>query len=290
MRRVLIFAAIAALVPAPGFAQTNTGSARTGLAGEQGVGNPPATSALPNSSANAPNASPPTVNRAGQPNTAPANSLQFQPNATASDATPNGTAPGPSQRQYGPRQVTPRQYGSDRLNYGSGLTPNNGQQARQQNSQQQNNTDSVGRTMFPPNNRFRTVPGATGGMYGYGASGSIPSQNGAVPGRNRNDPRMNIANQTIQQGFDPNVPRQPTAADINGWRFANQNGTWWYWMPGEYWVSWDGSQWNQYTPAGPPTGAPAATNDANPAPAIARPSIGPATTIASPTAAIPNFQ
>jgi hypothetical protein len=187
----------------------------------------------------------------------------------------------------------PRQYGSDRLNYGSGLAPRTAQQQlqQQQSVQQQNNAKPMGRTMFPPNNRFRIGPGA---FENYGVAGM---QSQAV-----GDPRMNPANQGMNQTFDPNVPQVPTAADTNGWRFANQNGTWWYWMPGQYWVSWDGGQWNRYTPVGPPTNtaAPARTAFTNPAPAVARPSMGPSTTATapagamptaiSPAAPIPNFQ
>jgi hypothetical protein len=180
------------------------------------------------------------------------------------------------------------------LNYGSGLIPNGGRQyypqqqfqpqylqqlyPQQQFQQSQNYADPVGRTAFPLNNRFRPGPSAF---------------NSGIANQSQTPNIGNPINPQFNQNYDPNVPSQPSQSDTNGWRFANHNGNWWYWMPGEYWASWDGSQWNRYTPAGPPTNdSTGRTMFGNSAPAIARPNINNSTTSRpqDPAAAVPNFQ
>src|SRR5262249_14454239 len=141
--------------------------------------------------------------------------------------------------------------------------------------------DPVGRTMFPPINRF----GISSGAYNsYQAANQFQAPSTF-------NPQMNSANQRLNQGYDPNVPLQPNPADVNGWRFANQNGNWWYWMPENYWVSWNGSQWNRYNAGGATTNA-AGTMFGNSAPAVSRPMFNNSTTTRpqDPAASIPNFQ
>jgi hypothetical protein len=261
MIRIFIAAAIA-IQTTTAFAQTNAGGQVT---------NPAAAAALPNSRANAPNASPQPTTPTTIP---PANAQQFQPNITASEATPNATGPGPSQRQFGPRQTMPRQYGTERLNNGRGVVPNF---VPRQNiyNEPTNYGNAIERAMFPPTNRSGIGPDSSNrqrALYGYGLNSEGPLQP-------RNDLRMNTANVPLNGAIDPNVPSQPSAADVNGWRFANQNGTWWYWMPGDYWAVWNGGQWNRYTPAESPTNVtPSTATPAYSVPAVARPSFGPSTT------------
>jgi hypothetical protein len=42
--------------------------------------------------------------------------------------------------------------------------------------------------------------------------------------------------------------RGEKSTDRDAWRFTKYNGSWWYWMPGNYWVKWDGSKWKRHEP------------------------------------------
>ncbi len=36
------------------------------------------------------------------------------------------------------------------------------------------------------------------------------------------------------------------AASADAWRFRRHNGQWWYWLPSNKWVVWNGTKWEPY--------------------------------------------
>jgi hypothetical protein len=66
----------------------------------------------------------------------------------------------------------------------------------------------------------------------------------------------------------PQAEAKPVDAkpvDTEGWRYRFHDGRWWYWLPTQQWVYWDGSKWNDVVAPPAPTAAPAVTY-ANPGP------------------------
>jgi hypothetical protein len=61
-------------------------------------------------------------------------------------------------------------------------------------------------------------------------------------------------NRALREFRDQNAPRDDgrlpgtAGAGTNNWRYKQQNGHWWYWLPSNQWVFWNGSGWVQYTP------------------------------------------
>lgn len=43
----------------------------------------------------------------------------------------------------------------------------------------------------------------------------------------------------VQVAADAN----PNLQGDNGWRYKHHNGQWWYWLPSNQWVLWNGNQW-----------------------------------------------
>jgi hypothetical protein len=47
---------------------------------------------------------------------------------------------------------------------------------------------------------------------------------------------------------DRDRPRDDGRRRDNRWRYRYQNGHWWYWLPSNQWVFWNGSAWLAYAP------------------------------------------
>jgi hypothetical protein len=42
----------------------------------------------------------------------------------------------------------------------------------------------------------------------------------------------------------------PAAQQNDAWRYKYHQGQWWYWLPSESWVVWNGQSWDPYRPGG----------------------------------------
>jgi hypothetical protein len=154
----------------------------------------------------------------GLGNSFPANSLRNAPNTSVSGSfSAPGTAAGTSAvQQYGGNATADRSTLADRSHMRVNI-----------------------------NRRFQMPPAPD---YYYG--NRLPNQTAVNPNMPVK-PSYGFQN-SLPQNFDPNTPLQPSPNDLNAWRFANHNGTWWYWMPTDYWMTWNGNTWNRYTPASAP--------------------------------------
>jgi hypothetical protein len=54
---------------------------------------------------------------------------------------------------------------------------------------------------------------------------------------------------------DPRATADAHATGADGkstgdsWRYKQHNGRWWYWLPANRWVVWNGAKWEDYNPA-----------------------------------------
>ena len=116
------------------------------------------------------------------------------------------------------------------------------------------NNSAAQRSNYAPN----SLPNFRGALTANGATpySGTGQTNSTLPNRYGNTQTYNGMqyNDRTAMGLNTNAvtPATPTQNDPNGWRYANHNGNWWYWMPGEYWMTWNGNAWNRYsTPTSP---------------------------------------
>jgi hypothetical protein len=70
------------------------------------------------------------------------------------------------------------------------------------------------------------------------ASGGVAAPN--------TDASANIGSVNGQQTQPLSRAQNTAAGNANSWRMVNQNGRWWYWAPGNYWMGYDGATWTRY--------------------------------------------
>ncbi len=214
--------------------QTQTQSQGAAVA-QPGVGSgatPAFSDAAPNASSDGQTVKP----RTGFGNSYPANSLRNAPNTSATGSLGHSSASAGSQAIEG----TMRGQGSAQIN----------NQMFNGSTTQGQNPANLGRLGRQPTGRLNAAPGTFGNNTNfYGPTAQRWSYAPNIPNNYSNVPlNQNQGLNTSMPGQDPNTPLQPSPNDLNAWRFANHNGSWWYWMPGDYWMTWNGTAWNRYVP------------------------------------------
>ncbi len=78
----------------------------------------------------------------------------------------------------------------------------------------------------------------------------------AIPYREAPRVRTEIAGEAVPAPRADEIPSPAAQRDDQTWRYRWHEGHWWYWLPSERWVYWDGGRWNEFgRPAGRRLGA-----------------------------------
>jgi hypothetical protein len=144
----------------------------------------------------------------------PANASQDQPNSSS------------SRPQFGAPQIAPN---------------NNNAHLNTSDGTGRGASGGVGNNVDPSLRRFNEGAEVNGGFNNSDAQRNRQDRDAWRDGRqNQGDA---LRNERQNQGIQNDQQRQN---DSNHWRFVRNNGEWWYWAPGDYWMYYRDNQWYRF--------------------------------------------